>query len=125
MPVEFHVHASENYFVSTWTGRLQDDELIPAYERFHATPEWHPGLHELADLRAADLSTLTHGGMVALATWTSDYLRRIDSPPRKTALLTTPEAATSLVIYEAWAEEPEHAVLFRSPSRAIHWLTKS
>lgn len=66
-PLRHRVHPDLGVVVTTWTGVASDAEMQASHAVLYASEAWRPGMHELVDLRAADLSGITQDGMRGLA----------------------------------------------------------
>ena len=62
-PITCRIHADHGVFVTTWRRAVSDDDHIRFYLDLFETPDWRPGLHEIVDLRLADMAGVTPGGL--------------------------------------------------------------
>ena len=124
MPVNFESHSDENYFLSIWTGKVTDTELVESYKRFFNSLEWIPGMNELADLSNLDLSEVTQEGLRDLAEFAKELYERNNMKDTITAAYCPHDLQFGMLrVYEALAEEsPEAVKVFRDFDKAKEWL---
>lgn len=124
MPISIRIHESGKYVVSTYTGRISDDEFRPAYDAFFAGNEVPVNTPELVDFSAADLSGVTHAGLDAFARWANDFLRGRGETARKSALYHPGLPGRSkLILFEVMMQDaPEIFRTFTRRDEAVRWL---
>ena len=125
MPIEFKVFRKENYFISTWSGKVTDSEAIKIFKAFYTSPEWVPSMHELADLSQFDFSSISPEGLINMAKVNQMMLEEHNVTNIKTAVYTPHDLQFGMArIYEAWsADSPETVQIFRELHAAEAWLT--
>lgn len=123
-PISHRILPARGVVISTWTGRVGDEDLLPGYRALYEHVDWRPGMHEVGDLRNADLRDITGLGFRRLQAFVASYLKDFDGTFR-TAILT---ASTGLNyglgrMYEAYAgESPEDVRLCQSAAEVRAWL---
>ena len=124
MPIKFTRHESGVYFVSTWEGKVSDDELISSYNVFFESGEWKQGMYELADLSSVDFSQVTYSGLIGLAKWAEKFYSEQQTSGIKTAIFIPPgNSAAEAIIYNVWTtDSPEQVMIFRNRDQAHLWL---
>ena len=127
MPIQFTVNEKENYFTAKWDGLLSDTELIPSYEYFFNSKDWHSGLNELADLSTVDFSEISCDAIVLLSRYAKTFYISHDITVVKTATYCIEEAGKGFAkIYDIWTKDsPEYFRIFNDKQKAIFWLTNS
>jgi hypothetical protein len=85
MPITITVNAVEGVRHSVLSGDIGDRELVDAYRRVIAAPDFDPTLNGLVDLRAVGQLSVTASGIWEL----SEVLRAADWPgaPRRVAIV--------------------------------------
>jgi hypothetical protein len=124
MPIDISMHESGRYIVSVFRGKIGDAELRSAYEAFYAQVDVPRNTPELIDLSGADLSPMTHAGLVAFARWARELLHKRGDTVRKSAYYIPSQLGRSkLVIYEVLVQEsPEVMQVFSRRDEALEWL---
>ncbi len=110
-------------FVSSWEGELSDSDLLAAYKQLLDSEQYKPGFHEIADLRNAQLATVTADGLRELNTMVVDRLTG-KSDDFKTAIIAPENLPFGFSrLYEAYSQEsPENVTVFREVSKALQWI---
>jgi hypothetical protein len=118
------MHESGRYMISTYRGKIHDEELIPPYEAFYAAAAVPVNTAELVDLSGADLSPLTRDGLAALSRWGEQLMKSRGELDKKSAIYLPPNLARSkVVIYEVLAQgSPEIVRTFPKLQPAVDWL---
>ena len=125
MPIEFKVFKKENYFISTWSGKVTDTEAIKKFKEFYNGPEYAPSMHELSDLSQFDFSSISSEGLINMAKANQIMLEEQNVTNMKTAVYSPHDLQFGMArIYEAWsADSPETIQIFRDLHAAEAWLT--
>ena len=121
--IRYQIHPQQGLLVAVWSGEVADADLVPTYSRIYADPAWRPGLHELVDLRGANVDGITGDGLRALAALVSRCVG--DAEQRfRTAVIVSQDIGFGLArMYGAYsAESPEEVQVFRDPQSALRWL---
>lgn len=121
MPIVYSVLEDERLVITDWSGSVDDDEAVAAYERLYVEPSWKPGFDELADLRTCDLNGITTAGLKRIAEVATAAAGTVTS---RVAAITDRELSYGLVrMYELLsAESPETVQIFHDPAEAAKWL---
>ena len=123
-PISHAILPEKGLVISTWTGKITDADILPGYRALYEDPRWRPGMHEVGDLRNADLSGVTTFGFRRLQKVVASYLSDFKGTFR-TAIL-VPDAGLSFGlgrVYEAYAGgSPEEVQLCESVAEVEAWL---
>jgi len=124
MPIELSLDRSRNRLVATYTGRVTDEELLSAWRRYYEGGDWAPGVPELNDLSAADVTAVSSSAIQALAEYVTEFLQARNAGPVKVAVYAPDALPFGLGrMYEALASaSPESVGVFRDLSQAEAWL---
>ena len=127
MPIEIKVFKKENYFISTWSGKITDSEAIQMFKEFYTSPEWVPGMHELADISQLDFSSISSDGLIKMAKFNQMKLEEHNVTNIKAAVYSPHDLQFGMArVYEVWADEsPENIKVFRDFNEAKNWLLNS
>lgn len=121
--ITFQIIKDDKMFISTWNGKLSDEDLLVSYRSLFDNEEYKQGYHEIADMTCGDLSEVTSNGMRALAVLISQKLGT-NCPPFKTAVIAPRDVDYGMSrIYEVFSSEsPENVRVFRRKEEAILWI---
>ena len=122
-PITYRIYGDSGVFLSTWSGPLTDADLFRCYEGLSEMPDWRPGLHELADLRTADVAAVSAEGLRGLSRMVEGHFDGL-GVEFKTAVIAPDDLPFGLArLYEMVSDQsPETVQVFRSPSPALKWL---
>ena len=123
MPVSFTIASDHGVILSSWVGVLSDAELITAYEGLLSNEAFEPGLHEVVDVRDAQMDAVTSEGLRRLAAMVAHHLAgRCER--FKTAVIASSGLQYGLGRqYGVYSDEsPEHTAVFRDPAGAFAWV---
>jgi len=124
MAVRFHVERDENYFISIWTGKITDQEILDAYKRFYTGPTWSPGMHELVDLADADFAEVTPAAIASLAAYVAKTLEEHGVQSSRAAVFCGRDLEYGVArMYDVFSEgSPEYSRVFRDREKARAWV---
>ena len=122
-PIACRMHADHGLFVTTWRGAVSDDDHIRFYLDLFETREWRPGLHEIADLRLADMAGVTPGGLRRLSGIVERRFADLDIE-FKTAVIAGSDLAFGLArLFQMVSHgSPESVRVFKNPGLALEWV---
>lgn len=123
MPIFFKVYEEHGLFISSWDGAVSDCDLLPSYKQLFENEKYRPGFHEIADLRQAQMTTVTGEGLRQLNSMVAQYLAG-KCEGFKTAVIAPRDLPFALARqYEAYSSEsPESVMVFREVSEALKWI---
>lgn len=123
-PISHRIHPDPGVVVTVWTGPATDAQMQDSHRALYASPSWRPGMHELVDLRAADLSGITLQGMRELAAIVGRAVAGSTEPPFRTALLVSSALEFGMArLYEGHqADAVGDVQVFRTEHEALGWL---
>ena len=123
MPIESKFYLEHTLVITNFSNGVTDDEIIPFYRALYESPEWEPGLRELADLRGADLSRVSTDCLKDLIRLVQTYMKGPDEGS-KSAVIAPNDLPFALARYYESASEnsPEQVEVFRSKGEALSWL---
>ncbi len=122
-PITCRIHADHGVFVTTWRGAVSDDDHIRFYLDLFETPAWRPGLHEIVDLRLADMAGVTPGGLRRL--WGIVESRFADLDIEfKTAVISGSDLSFGLArLYPMVSDgSPQSVRVFQTLTPALEWV---
>ena len=122
MPITFSVYPNQGYYIAKFVGIVTDREMLDDYKRFFSSDEWVPGLNELTDISAADVTQVTSNGVRDLANLIEGIFRQHNSSP-KVAVYAPHDLPYGLSrMYSVEAERFELHEVFRDLAEAKAWL---
>ena len=123
MSISFTVFAEDGFFVSSWVGRVTDSDLLSSYKQLLESEEFRPGFHEIADVRNAQMPSVTSGGLRQLVSMVETYLAgKCDG--FKTAVIAPETLPFGLARqYAVFSDKsPENVMVFKEPKEALKWI---
>lgn len=124
MPITFTVIEDDCYFMAEWKGPITDEEMLSAYRDFFAGEKWLPGLNELADLSAAELSAVSTAALRKLALLIESTCTDCGVAAMRCAAYAPADLSFGLLrMYEVFCDySPETTKTFRDRRAAEEWL---
>jgi hypothetical protein len=124
MPIRFTTDHDRNCVLSEFEGEVSDDELNDRYRTFYEGQEWRPGLNELVDLSAADMTHVTSEGLWRLAAFVREHFEKHGVALSRTAVYAPKDLPFGIArMYQASASEsPENIRVFRDLVEAKRWI---
>ena len=121
MAVSHQFYTDHNILLTTWSGTLQESELLRDYMGIYNHSQWHPGYNEIIDLRDADLSQLSNDALNHLSGLTASCL---GGNQIKLAIIAPSELSTDIArLYQAFTHIPnESTYLCHHLDEALQWL---
>jgi len=121
MPFSNQFYEDKKIMLSTWSGTLNDSDLIHYYMSVYNNSHWQPGFDEIIDLRDADMEPLSDGALRQLSDLTAQCL---DGQSLRLALIAPSNISHRLArLYEAFTHVPNESTrVFHHMSEAIDWL---
>ncbi len=115
----YRIHKELGFLVTTWTGKVTNEDLINSYTRIFTDKNWSNQYNELADFREADAAKVTNNGLRKLVELAVKY-----EGDKKSAILVSHDLTYGLArMYEILSEQsPETVQVFRSAEKALNWL---
>jgi ABC-type transporter Mla MlaB component len=125
MPITFYEDRAADVRLTTLTGAVTDTELLDAYARVLASPEFDPRLDVLVDLSGIDRADVTVEGLGVVAGFVAAATAELRRRPR-VALVAPAAPLRQLAEQYVVAAEREHARLeyrvFEDTAAARAWL---
>ena len=122
MPIVYRVDRALGVVFAGATGSINDDDLLDFAQKTANDPEFRSGVHELVDLRAADVTQVTSRGLRRAA----EIFAAFDSGPShaRIALVAPADVVFGLSrMYQAFrSDSPAEIGVFRELSEARVWL---
>jgi hypothetical protein len=122
MPIVHRVDRALGVVFATASGSLGDEELLDFAQKTANDPEFRSGVHELIDLRAADVSQITSRGLRRAA----EIFAAFDSGPShaRIAFVAPADVVFGLSrMYQAFrSDSPAEIGVFRELHEARAWL---
>ena len=124
MPIEFQVFKKENYFISTWTGKVTDNEALKIFKAFYTSPEWEPHMSELADISQLHFSGISSKGLMRMANFVKKKLVEHNVTNVISAIYCPHDLQFGIArAYQMWSDEsPESIQVFRDFNEAKNWI---
>ncbi|WP_136805589.1 hypothetical protein [Desulfosediminicola flagellatus] len=126
MPIEFKSHKSENYFLSKWSGKIYDSDMIEGYKSFFESDDWVPGMWELADLSEVDFTSISPEGLINFNQFTKSWYKANNIRKTQTAAYCPDDLQYGIVkTYETLSKDsPEIVRVFRDLNEAKNWISR-
>jgi hypothetical protein len=123
MPIDYRVDRALHTVFATVTGALTDDELLDFAQKTANDPEFRSGLHELVDVRAAQVQQLTSRGLRRAAEIFSAFDSSRPSPARIAFVAEADVVFGMSRMYQAFrSDSPAEIGVFRDMGEARAWL---
>ena len=126
MPVTFTVESDKGYFLSTYSGKLSEKELLRSWDQFFENGLWKPGLKELVDLSLAHPGDITGDFIRRLAHFTNYFYAGKSINTVKVAIYAPEDIDFGLSrMYETLTDtSAEEVMVFRDRQKAELWLSE-
>jgi len=98
MGITFEFYKEQNYFISNWSGKITDREMLDEHARFFSSDDWVPGMNALASIAEADVSSLSPNGISDLNLYVAQIYRDHNVDKIKSAIY-CPDALPYAVAY--------------------------
>jgi len=123
MPITFRVLDKHRILLATFSGVINDEQVIRFWTEFYESDLWKPEYDEISDLREASVEAVTMEGVSKLASIAGQYTANINVVHR-TAIIAPEDLTFGLSrFYEAISSQtPEVIMVFRDPASAVEWL---
>ncbi len=125
MTIDIRVNLDERVRYSIVTGVVTDADLIAAYERVVADPDFDPTLNVLADTRGIERTEITAKGVQLLAQRRARDERWVAAKPRVAIVATTDVVFGLARMYEAYGDregDGKRYLVCRTIEEARRWL---
>ena len=125
MPIRIVMNHEAGYFVSHYKGAITDADLLNDWKSIINSGDWTPDTNELADLSEADLNSLTHDGIKALAYYFNEIATENSVTYMKKIAIYAPNTLNFGLarVYSAFAHSSSQYIkFFREQEKAVQWL---
>ena len=118
MPSRYHIDLDRHLAITTYEGRMTDDDLLHHQRRLRGDPLFSDDLHQLIDARGVTHMLVTGDAIRALAE------ANVLSATSRRAILVASTAQFGLArMFQALrARGPERIEIFTDPDEAMRWL---
>ena len=127
IPITFREDRAARLRVTTISGAIADAELLDAYARALASPEFDPTLDVLVDLSGVTRANVTAGGLGVIAGFVAAAAAELRERPR-VALVAPPGRFSPLAEQYVAAAEAQHVAVeyrvFSDVAGARAWLNR-
>ena len=123
MPIKFSIVKDQKLVISTFTGDVNDSELLTSYDRLINNQEFMIVENEVADMRNAQMTRVSATALFSLSKLVQDHLNK-QKKPFKTAVIAPKSLPYGLSRqYEMYSEKsPESVRVFKTLNEAYKWL---
>ncbi|SHO53485.1 hypothetical protein [Desulfopila aestuarii] len=124
MGILFNSFKEQNYFLSKWSGKITDREMLDEYARFFSSEDWVPGMNELSDVAEVDMTDISPTGVLDLKVYTEKTYSEHNVDKMKTAIYCSDALPYGIAtVYQSLAEDsPEDVRVFLDFDEAKEWL---
>lgn len=124
--IEFSYDAELGIRIATYSGKIDDDILLQAYNAIVEDPDFVPLAHDLADLRDIDGSEVSMKGLKALGDLLASpaTCSRASEPPGLAIVATSKFIYGMARMYELMTQSflPKRTKVFKDMDKAMEWL---
>ncbi len=121
MPFSKRFYEEQKILLTTWSGTIEDSDLIHFYMEVYNNGHWQPGYNEIIDLRDAMLDAVSDEALAQLSELAAGCLK---GEALKLAIIAPSNLSSKLVrLYKAFTHVPNESTrVFHHMSEAQEWL---
>ncbi|HTM44316.1 MAG TPA: hypothetical protein VL137_05145 [Polyangiaceae bacterium] len=120
MPLCIEIHKAEGFLTCRYIGDVTDGELYDSWKAAYESPDWVPGMPELADLSELGHASVTLAGLQRLAEFCRATYERHGVSKVKVIVYAPQPAGYGIVrMYQAFSElSPEEVIVTKDLDQA-------
>ena len=119
--MSYRFYNEQKILLTSWSGELQDTELIRFYMSIYNSKQWSSDFNEIIDLRDAQLEAVSNKALLQLGELATSCLKGNEL---KLAIIAPSELSLQITrIYEAFTHIPnEYTNVVHHLDEALDWL---
>lgn len=121
MPLNYRFYEDQKVILTTWSGVIDNRDLIHFYMGIYNNKNWRPGFNEIIDLRDAELADISNETLAHISELATTCLK---GSHVKLAIISPSELSRHITrIYEAFSHIPNEATkVIHHLNEALEWL---
>jgi len=121
MSLSHRFYNEQKILLTSWSGEVNDTELIRFYMGIYNSSHWSAGFNEIIDLRDAQLEAISNHALLQLSELATNCLKGAEL---KLAIISPSELSSQITrIYEAFTHIPnESTKVVHHLDEALDWL---